>query len=168
MGLKLLQKILIIGFTGVFLLILFVGIIRYKNSSNSSSVVPINNPSNPNITGSQAQGPKDGTFTGQVFGTRYGNVGVSITIQNGKIVSVDTPSYPSSPPSVGARDSLLAQAISANSANIQGVSGATITSIAFQQSLESALSQAGGTSSSNPSQPVKQIQNRNPFFEDDD
>ena len=68
---------------------------------------------------------------------------VQITVQSGKIISVTTPSYPNSGPSTRAHSTLIQQAIQANSANIQGVSGATYTSLAFEKSLESALAKAG-------------------------
>jgi hypothetical protein len=68
-------------------------------------------------------------------------VTVAITMQGGKLIAIDTPKYPDSPPSQYARSRLIAQALAAGSANIQGVSGATYTSLAFTRSLESALTQ---------------------------
>lgn len=50
-----------------------------------------------------------------------------------------TPDYLESELSVYARPYLIEQALRAKSANIQGVSGATYTSIAFQYSLESTI-----------------------------
>jgi hypothetical protein len=52
------------------------------------------------------------------------------------------PQIPNSPPSVYAEPYLVQQALALGTANIQGVSGATYTSLAFKSSLESALSQA--------------------------
>lgn len=71
---------------------------------------------------------------------------MAIAIQGGKLVAVSTPDYPNSPPSQYAHSQLIAQALAAGSANIQGVSGATYTSLAFTRSLESALSQVPATS----------------------
>jgi hypothetical protein len=55
------------------------------------------------------------------------------------------PTIPNSPPSVYAEPYLVQQALSAGSANIQGVSSATYTSIAFKSSLESAIAKANST-----------------------
>ncbi len=78
-------------------------------------------------------------YTGDSYRTPWGNVTVSITATNKKVTAIDTPSYPHSGPSVYAREELISQAIASGSANIQGVSGATYTSLAFAKSLESAL-----------------------------
>lgn len=86
-----------------------------------------------------------GTFTGNAYGTPWGNAVASITISNGKITGVTMPVVPNSPPSVYAEPYLVQQALSAGSANIQGVSGATYASLAFKQSLESAIAKANAT-----------------------
>lgn len=170
MGLKLLQRLLIIGFIGAFVIIFFVGILRMRNSSNLNVVPLSNQPQSPNNNQTQniQTSTKDGTFTGQAYQTRYGDVAVSITTKNGKIENVVTPIYPSSPPSIDAHDTLISQAIQAGSANIQGVSGATVTSIAFQNSLENAIVQAGTSPSQTPI-PIKSQKNHWPFggFGDD-
>jgi uncharacterized protein with FMN-binding domain len=89
----------------------------------------------------------DGTYIGNSANAYYGNVQVQVAITNGRITDVKFLDYPQ-----GARNSarinaqampILAQeAISAQSANVNGVSGASETSSAFIQSLTSALSQA--------------------------
>lgn len=89
------------------------------------------------------QKPKNLKFTGTTYGTPFGQVTVAIDVSNGKLISVDTPDYPDSGPSIYARPYLIDQALSTGSANIQGVSGATYTSFAFQHSLESAIVSAG-------------------------
>jgi hypothetical protein len=66
----------------------------------------------------------------------------SVSVANGKITAVSMPTIPNSPPSVYAEPYLVQQALAAGSANIQGVSGATYTSIAFKSSLESAIAKA--------------------------
>lgn len=88
-----------------------------------------------------------GTFTGNAYGTPWGNAVASITITNGKITGVTMPVVPNSPPSVYAEPYLVQQALSAGSANIQGVSGATYASLAFKSSLESAIAKANATAS---------------------
>lgn len=88
------------------------------------------------------------TFTGTVAQTRWGPVQVQITVTGGKITAVDVPQYPSG----NGRDReinayalpVLKQAtLGAQSANIDMISGATVTSDGYVQSLQSALDQAG-------------------------
>ncbi|MSX20639.1 MAG: FMN-binding protein [Actinobacteria bacterium] len=77
---------------------------------------------------------------------RYGTVQVKITVKNGKITDAQALQAPS-----GSNDRytqiavprLRDQTIAAQSANIQGVSGASYTSYAWYQSLASAIAQAG-------------------------
>lgn len=93
-------------------------------------------------------GPKDGTYTGSVAqaGSR-GPVQVQVVIAGGKITNISFLSSPTaSPVSVSIFDTasptLVQEAIAAQSANVTTVSGATLTSNAFKQSLASALAQA--------------------------
>lgn len=90
---------------------------------------------------------KDGTYTGPVADAFYGMLQVTAVVQRGRIVNVAFPQYPDAPGNTSAvsHESLpiLAQeAITAQSAHVNVVSGATQTSEAFQQSLASALAQA--------------------------
>ncbi len=90
---------------------------------------------------------KDGTYTGSVADAFYGNVQVQATIQGGKITAVKFLQYPNDRPNSveinrQAMPYLQQEAIQAQSAHVDGVSGATDTSQAFVQSLSSALSQA--------------------------
>lgn len=127
------------------------------NTSNTTSNITTNTTSNtttntvsnatasntPKNTTTTPTKPTTASYDGTVYETPFGPVGVTITVSNKKIVNVSTPTYPDSPPSQYAHDDLVSQALSANSANIQGVSGATYTSLAFSKSLESAISKAG-------------------------
>ena len=83
-----------------------------------------------------------GTFTGNAVPTPWGNAVASVTLVNGRLTNVLMPTVPDSPPSVYAKSYLIRQALSSGNANIQGVSGATITSLAFKASLENALGKA--------------------------
>ena len=95
----------------------------------------------------QAAGYKNGTFTGPVTDAYYGNVQVQVVIQNGKITNVQFLDYPhdrrtSQEINAQAMPWLTQEAIQAQSANINIISGATLTSEAFANSLQSALSSA--------------------------
>ncbi len=93
-----------------------------------------------------SSGYADGTYTGSQASALYGVVQVQATIQGGKITNVQFLSHPTGRNSdqINARavPLLTEQAIAVQSANVQVVSGATLTSNAFMQSLQSALSQA--------------------------
>ncbi len=104
--------------------------------------------SNTNISSSGPTPPyKDGTYTGSVADAIYGNIQVQATIQNGKITDVQFLQHPSDRSTsvainIYAMPNLRQEAITAQSANVDTVSGATDSSQAFVQSLSSALTQA--------------------------
>ena len=90
---------------------------------------------------------KDGSYTGDVIDAYYGNVQVKAVIQNGKIADVQFLIYPndretSRQINEQAMPYLKQEAIQAQNANVDVVSGATQTSEAFVKSLQSALAQA--------------------------
>lgn len=89
----------------------------------------------------------NGTYTGDVVDAYYGNVQISVTISNDKILSIAFLDYPqdrstSLQKSNYAMPILKQEAISAQSANVNTVSSVTYTSEAFIKSLSSALTQA--------------------------
>lgn len=90
----------------------------------------------------------DGTVTGQLEETRFGPVQVQVTISGGRITEVTALQLPSGGRSGRissfAEPALRSEALSAQSANIDIVSGATYTSDAYAASLQSALDQARG------------------------
>lgn len=90
---------------------------------------------------------KDGTYTGSVADAFYGNIQVQATITGGKITNVQFLQFPNDNGTSQyinqQADPMLAQeAIQAQSANVDTVSGATDSSQAFIQSMSDALSQA--------------------------
>lgn len=108
--------------------------------------------STPNATGAirtasptAAAAPADsGTFSGTTIDTRYGPVQVRIVVAGQKVVDVQ----PMQLPRDRARSAFISQysapilrseAITAQTARIDIVSGATYTSIAYGRSLDSAL-----------------------------
>lgn len=89
----------------------------------------------------------DGTYTGSVADAYYGNVQVEVVITNNRISNVKFLDYPqdrstSRRINSSAMPRLTQEAIQAQSANVNGVSGASDTSAAFKQSLTSALADA--------------------------
>ncbi|MBW8704693.1 Na(+)-translocating NADH-quinone reductase subunit C [Streptomyces sp. MBT84] len=96
--------------------------------------------------GSAAAGTK--TVTGDSAPTRYGPVQVRITVRNGKLTDVTAVTYPQENPrdqeiNGYAVPQLRREALAAQSADIDVVSGATYTSQGYQQSLQSALDSMG-------------------------
>lgn len=109
-------------------------------STGSSGSQQTNNSSSPGQY-------KDGTYTGSVADAYYGNIQVQAIISGGKITDVQFLQYPndngtSHMINTQAMPYLRQEAITAQSAQVDIVSGASDSSQAFQQSLSSALSQA--------------------------
>lgn len=93
----------------------------------------------------------DGTFKGTDASAYYGHVQVEVVIAGGQITAVNVLDYPSDRRTSRyinsqALPALEQEAIQAQNAHIDAVSGATLTSEAFAQSLEAALSAATGGS----------------------
>lgn len=88
------------------------------------------------------------TVDGPVVDTRYGSVQVEITVENGRLTDVVALQLPdddrrSAQISTRAEPVLRSEALAAQSASIDGVSGATYTSDGYARSLQAALDAAG-------------------------
>jgi uncharacterized protein with FMN-binding domain len=95
-------------------------------------------------------GPKAGTGTrtaeGPVEQFGYGQLAVDVTVKGNRITGVSVPSLQTAEPtsqqiSEQAIPTLTAEVLSAQSLNVNAVSGATYTSEAYAQSLQAALNQ---------------------------
>lgn len=87
---------------------------------------------------------KDGTYSGSQVDAYYGIVQVEAIIKNGSISDVQFLSYPNTHSASVMINSyvmpvLTQEAIQSQNANVNLISGATLTSEAFSQSLASAL-----------------------------
>ena len=88
----------------------------------------------------------NGSFTGPSVFARYGDVQVKITVVNGRItdaVAVKAPSGRNDRWTNMAIPILKEQTLKAQSADIQGASGASYTSYGWYTSLQGALAEAG-------------------------
>ncbi|MCT9106591.1 FMN-binding protein [Streptomyces mirabilis] len=124
-----------------------------SSAGQSQSQSPSGSPSSGSTSGSsgssgstKSTGTK--TVTGDTIQTRWGPVQVRVTLKNGKITDVTAVSYPSDNPrdqeiNSYALPQLRREALAAQSARIDSVSGATYTSDGYRQSLQSALDSAG-------------------------
>ena len=142
------KKAMVIG-----VIILFVvGYVIYEQRIKQQDAVMIPSVVTPTSAPSTASSPingryKDGTYNGPVTDAFYGNIQVAVVISGGKITDVQFLQFPNDTAhSVEVSNQSLPQlkqeAITAQSAQVDIVSGATQTSQAFMQSLQSALQQA--------------------------
>ncbi len=108
-----------------------------------STAVPT--PTTPTTTAAKTE-----TVQGAEEMTRYGAVQVDVTISGGQITDVQAVQYPTQDPrdqeiNAYAIPELRNQVLSAQSANVAGVSGATYTTQGYLASVQSALDAAGFT-----------------------
>ena len=135
----------------ITIVVLLFGYHTSTNKSTSAATVP--SASAPTTT-SSPQGGSSGnssnikTYTGSVAQTRWGPVQVKITLQDGKLTNVAVMQQPNG----NRRDQeindqalpiLIDETVSAQSAKIDMVSGATVTSDGYLESLQAAIDEAG-------------------------
>ena len=116
-----------------------------SGTSNSATTAPV---ADAPATQAPATSPTaiNGTFTGPSVNVNYGNVQVKITVVNGRItdaVAVKAPTGKNDRYTNMAVPVLKQQTLKAQSANIQGVSGASYTSYGWFTSLQGAIALAG-------------------------
>jgi uncharacterized protein with FMN-binding domain len=96
-------------------------------------------------TGTTSSGTAaSGTYTGAAAQTYWGTVQVQITVQNGRITAAQAVQYPQNNPrdveiNAYAVPQLDQEAVQSQSGSIDAVSGATVTSDGYIQSLQSAI-----------------------------
>jgi len=131
----------------------------YRTSTNSALVAGspvVQPPGSPgsasqlrssNKSGSATSKSSAATYTGDSADTRWGPVQVQITVQGGKITASQAVQYPQN----NGRDAQIngyalpildQEVVQQQSASIDTVSGATVTSDGYLQSLQSAIDQA--------------------------
>lgn len=117
----------------------------------SSSTTAPRSVTSPSTTTTSPTSTRSGTrtATGEAVNYSYGVLSVSVTAQGGKITNVqiasldDGGNFRSQSIDQQSIPILEQEAIQAQSANIQSVSGASYTSAGFEQSLQSALTKLG-------------------------
>jgi uncharacterized protein with FMN-binding domain len=133
-----------------------VGTPAGTSGTGSSGAAPGGTPSGAASTGSGSGGSTGssgssaqtgGTFAGEVVQTRFGSVQVQITVGGGKISDVTALQLTdedrrSVQISNYAAPLLRSEVLQAQSANVQTISGATVTSSAYLTSLQAALDAA--------------------------
>jgi uncharacterized protein with FMN-binding domain len=137
------RKIVMWGMSTLTVLVLLFG---YHTSTEGAS--PVSQAVRP-VTSAESGGSSSaGTVTGPVAQTQWGPVQVQVTFTGSTISDVQVVQYPNG----NHRDQeindyalpiLVQETKDANSADIDMVSGATVTSDGYRQSLQGALDQAG-------------------------
>ena len=125
-------------------------------SGSTSTSTSDDDSSGSGSTGSSAGGSTSGsrtspastTVTGDAAATQWGPVQVALTVNSGTITEVSLLEYPNGNPrdveiNNYALPTLIQETLDQQSADIDMVSGATVTSVGYIQSLQSALDQAG-------------------------
>ncbi len=121
-----------------------------SSASTAASAQPATSPEP--ATGSSAAGGSsssdgDGSFTGPEVNTQWGVVQVQITVASGKITRAQAVQFPQNNPrdqeiNSYAVPQLNSEVVATQSASIDAVSGATVTSDGYIQSLQSAVDKA--------------------------
>ncbi|WP_138734191.1 FMN-binding protein [Modestobacter excelsi] len=134
---------------------LTVLVLLFGHSTSTSSRLPAGAESSAVAPVSSATGSTSGstsgsttTYTGDSAPTRWGPVQVEITVSDGRVTDVSVVEYPhenGKDQQINARalPVLVQETLDAQSADIDMVSGATVTSDGYVESLQSALDQAG-------------------------
>jgi uncharacterized protein with FMN-binding domain len=138
------------GMSTLSVLVLLFG---YHTSTSSAPATgtSVAAPADPGSTVSGSTGAASATaktVTGPSVDTRWGPVQVQITVDNGSVTDVAVIDYPSGngrDQQINARalPVLVSETLDAQSAGIDMVSGATVTSDGYIESLQGALDEAG-------------------------
>jgi uncharacterized protein with FMN-binding domain len=140
-------------FLSAFVVLTFIAYFFHEKftsqaSANAGAATPASTPNVSQTSAGNAQGAyKNGTFTGPAVNVYYGLVQIQVVIQSGKIADVQFLQYPNDRRTSQQINSqvmpwLQQEAIQAQSANVDLISGATLTSEGFANSLQAALQTA--------------------------
>lgn len=151
-----LQRIVVAGASTVTAVVLLFG---YHTSTMGALVTAAESPTTSTTTSGSTAAPAAGaaggtdpsstrTVTGPTVQTQWGPVQVQLTLEGGRITDVSVLQHPSGNPQDDAINSyalpiLVRETLDQQNAQIDMVSGATVTSVGYLQSLQSALDQAG-------------------------
>ncbi|WP_405868306.1 FMN-binding protein [Streptomyces sp. NBC_00005] len=124
---------------------------RYEPSIGATTTTT-ESASTPSASSSSGSGSSSGTVVkGTLLQTEKGPVQVQVTFDGDKITAVKMLQQPNHPQTTAAVPKLVAETLKAQSADIDTVSGATITSEAYKKSLQAAIDDNGKSSSSSSS-----------------
>ncbi|MFF7447990.1 MULTISPECIES: FMN-binding protein [unclassified Streptomyces] len=123
---------------------------RYEPSLGGSTTTPeaASTPSASSSTGSSSSGT---VVKGSTLNTEKGPVQVEVTFDGDKISAVRMLQQPNHPQTAAAVPKLIAETLQAQSADVDTVSGATITSDAYRESLQAAIDAHAEAAAASPS-----------------
>ncbi|MEV5902643.1 FMN-binding protein [Streptomyces sp. NPDC052127] len=124
---------------------------RYEPSTGTTSTTEA--ASTPSVSSSTSSSGSAGstTFTGTTVATEKGDVQVQVTFEGDKITAVRMLKQPNHPQTTAAVPKLIAETLAAQSAEIDTVSGATLTSDGYKESLQAAIDAEAAAASASPS-----------------
>jgi uncharacterized protein with FMN-binding domain len=116
----------------------------YQSSRQTTALPFVGASTSPGV----AKTYSDGTYTGPVTDAYYGNMQVQAVVSGGKLSGVRILQYPNDRGTSIAINGqalpmLQSEVVAAQSANVDIISGATLSSEAFIRSLSGAISKAG-------------------------
>jgi uncharacterized protein with FMN-binding domain len=146
---KLLVSAAIIGVFAIYILLFGRAATSTVAPPTQGGASVASSPTSPTSAGTTPPGSqyKNGSFTGGSADAQWGMVQVQAIVQNGRLTDVKFLAYPNERSrsveiNSYAIPQLTTEAIQAQNAQVDIVSGATDTSFAFMQSLSDALTQA--------------------------
>ncbi|KQX63251.1 FMN-binding protein [Streptomyces sp. Root1310] len=123
---------------------------RYEPSTGTTSTTEA--ASTPSVSSStSSSGSGSTTFTGTTVATEKGDVQVRITYDGDKMTAVRMLKQPNHPQTTAAVPKLVAETLAAQSADIDTVSGATVTSDGYKESLQAAIDAEAAAATASPS-----------------
>ncbi|MFI5797651.1 FMN-binding protein [Streptomyces sp. NPDC051677] len=121
---------------------------RYEPSTGTTSTTEA--ASTPSVS-SSASSSGSTTVSGTTVTTEKGDVQVQVTFDGGRITAVKMLKQPNHPQTTAAVPKLIAETLTAQSADIDTVSGATLTSNGYKESLQAAIDAQAAAASASPS-----------------
>jgi uncharacterized protein with FMN-binding domain len=124
------------------------GVLAFHPHSPAVPTATASSTTAPARTATPSTGGSGGTATGDAVDTRYGPAQVKVTVKNGKITAVQAVELQQDDPrsqaiSAYAEPILREEVLSAQTAAVHAVSGATYTSESYLRSVQSALDKLG-------------------------
>ncbi len=118
---------------------------RYEPSLGTATeaAAPASTPSESSAASGSGSGSGSTVVKGSTVQTEKGPVQVEVTFQGSKITAVKMLQQPNHPQTTAAVPKLIAGTLEAQSTDIDTVSGATITSDGYKESLQAAIDATG-------------------------
>ncbi|MCX5561735.1 FMN-binding protein [Streptomyces sp. NBC_00038] len=125
---------------------------RYEPTADTSSAATtVTEPASTPSASSGSSGTSTQVVAGSTVATEKGDVQVEVTFDGDTIASVRMLTQPNHPQTTAAVPKLIQETLEAQSADIDTVSGATITSDGYRESLQAAIDAKPETSTASPS-----------------